>query len=114
MQPITFETERLRVALMQVTPNEFFHEKDVFIAFSKEDGVPYPVCVCTIDPAAGCCPYHWVEWLETNQQHRRQGLARELLAGIVEHYEAVCDDFDLQMTGATAEGDAFTEAWYAQ
>ena len=113
MQPITFETERLRVALMQATPNEFFNEVDVFVAFLKEDGVGYPVCVCTIDPAEGCCSYHWVEWIETNERHRRQGLARELLRGIVEHYEAFCEAFDLQMSGGSDAGDAFVANCYA-
>jgi len=106
-----FTTKRLEVFLAIVEPNPdreyFICEKDVYLAYRTDDEVAYPVCVCTICRAFGQIQWDWVEWIETNEQHRRQGIAMELCQGIRKFRNGV----DLEMTGASEAGDAFCDAW---
>lgn len=107
-----FTTDRLRVFLLQCIPSDgVYCEKDVFVAFRTDDEVAYPVCTATLDlPAGEYANRHYVEWIETNEGHRRNGIARELLKGIERYY----GDCDIQMDGATDAGDAFVDAWYGE
>ena len=105
-----FTTKRLEVFLAVVEPNPdrdyFIGEKDVYLAYRTDDEVAYPVCVCTICRAYGEINWDWVEWIETVEQHRRQGIATELCQGIKRHRGV-----ELEMTGATEAGESFVDAW---
>ncbi len=72
--------------------------------FHSED-VAKPACVVTISdvPALG---YRFVEWISTDEQHRRKGIATEVLKAIEASIGELCVD------GATDEGDAFCDAWH--
>lgn len=104
MKPV-FETKRLRVFLITVEPSDYCaSDKDVFIAFRTDQEWAAPVVVATIATAFQSIG-DWVEWIETVSDMRREGLAAELVAGIEKHYGR-----DLELTGATPEGEAFCEA----
>lgn len=73
----SFCTDRLRVYETSLVPVPGVHEfaRTVFLAFRTDVDCPYPVCICTVWGSM-------VEMIETNDLHRRKGLAAELWLGL--------------------------------
>jgi hypothetical protein len=93
-----FSTERFDVFHKHCTRNpELGVGRDVYLAFHRKADVPRPVCVITL-----CGNY--VEWCETGSEDRRQGIAREVMAGLEKH----CGD--LSVEAVTESGEAFVNA----
>jgi len=93
-----FQTARLDVFLFQPHVNWSIGEaKDVYIAFHREEEIPYPLATLTIDG-------NWIEWLDVHPHWRRKGYATELVKALESRGIA------LEMTGGTDEGEAFVDS----
>jgi hypothetical protein len=105
-QPV-FETERLRVFRIDYIPSPYGNPKDVY----AEPHAHFLGCDMESSNASMCVSAtvrirdKWVEWIETQEGRRRQGLARELFDGLEEYF-----GMRLYASGCTREGEGFMEA----
>lgn len=102
MNPL-FTTKRLRVFMAKITPDPAAQhmERSFFFACRTDTDCPMVVVSATclmFDKPTFMCPNGeiYVEMIETNVLHRRDGLATELWQGIEDHY------------GRKLEGEAVT------
>lgn len=76
--------------------------RDMFTAWHHSEDVPRPVCEVIVYTH----PYGiFVEWIHVCEEHRRQGIATEVLTAIEKKWGA------LTVTGATAAGEKFVAAY---
>ncbi len=86
IQPIVkpyFQTIRLNVFRNDITPNDLTKIRAVFFGFIRDEDISWPVVTATVwidGPYLG----HTVEMIQTHDDHRREGYARELWLGIEE------------------------------
>lgn len=80
------------------------YPRDVYTAWERDVDVPYPVCMVTINPAAGSMG-NYVEWIWTHELHRRKGVATEVLRAIERLLGSVT------IEGVTDAGEAFEDAF---
>lgn len=99
-----FETERLRVFAFDTNDNGVNTPRHVFVAFFRQIDWPGHVCTATVSPFcevfAGC----YVDWIETTEAKRREGIARELCIGIEKYLGR-----RLVLDAVTEAGEAFAE-----
>lgn len=96
----TFQTERLDVFELDLHVNwSLGEEKKVFLAFHKEEEVAHPLATLTLGG-------NFVEWIDVHPNYRRMGYATELVKALESR------GIELEMTGATDEGEAFVDAIY--
>lgn len=85
--------------------------RDMYTAWFHSEDVPKPVCVVTIytyellEPKENSQFSRFVEWVEVTSDHRREGIATEVLTAL----EAAIGQ--LNLSGATDEGEAFCAVW---
>jgi GNAT superfamily N-acetyltransferase len=96
-----FKTARFAVSHVHCERNEEFGflGRDVFIAFHRLADIPSPLCIVTLDHDG------FVEWVEVPKDHRREGIATEVLTGLEKHVGS------LELSGVTEEGEAFVNAF---
>jgi GNAT superfamily N-acetyltransferase len=96
------QTKRFDVFRHRVERNpELGLPRDLYTAWSRLDDIPRPLCEVTI--------FHsdmgnYVEWVHVCQQHRRQGIATEVLEALREKIG------DIIVEGTTDEGDGLCES----
>lgn len=98
------QTERFDIFHHRVVRNpKVGLPKEMFTAWYRDDDIPRPVCEVILWPN----PYGvYVEWVHVCQEHRRQGIATEVLAAL----ENKLGPFD-GLSGATDAGEKFVEAY---
>jgi len=84
--------------------------RDMYTAWFHSEDVPKPVCVVTIytyellEPKENSQFSRFVEWVEVTSDHRREGIATEVLRALRDKLGY------LSLSGATDEGEAFVAA----
>jgi GNAT superfamily N-acetyltransferase len=97
-----FQTPRFDVFLVTIVRNpELGFCRDVYTAWFRDEDVPRSVCEVTLFG-------NYVEWLHVCEQHRRSGIATEVLQALEQHLGV------LSFEGATEAGDKFVEAYNAK
>ena len=97
-----FQTPRFDVFLTMVVRNPGLgFGRDVYMAWFRDEDVPRSVCEVTLFG-------NFVEWLHVCEQHRRQGIATEVLQALEQHLGV------LSFEGATEFGEKFVEAYNAK
>ena len=79
-----FRTERLNVFRINIKSSETTKVRSVFLGFSRDEEIPWPVVSATVwidGPYLG----HTLEMINTHDNHRQVGFARDLWLGIEEH-----------------------------
>lgn len=101
MQAPTFQTERLNVFALWIRVSEICPASRMFyVGFLKDEDYPCHIVTATVMlPTEMPC---YLDWIETGEQHRRRGYARELVTGIERSI-----GLTLTMDGATEAGEAF-------
>lgn len=76
--------------------------RDVFTVWYRNEDVPRPVCevVLFFNPIG-----NWVEWLHVCEEHRRQGIATEVMRALEKRFGK------LTAIGATTAGEKFVAAY---
>ena len=92
-------TARLNVFAFHVKPTHLLETKWVYLAWRTDQECAYPVATCTVFEAESLGGVY-VEWLDVSEQHRRQGIATELMLAL----DAKCGG-KLIYEGATEAGD---------
>lgn len=77
--------------------------RDMFTAWHHSEDVPRPVCEVVIYPHTVFG--NFVEWVHVCEEHRRQGIATEVITAIEQTYGA------LVLTGATKVGEKFVASY---
>jgi hypothetical protein len=100
----TLTTQRFDIFRTEVECRGTQSTKIMYHAWFHSADAAKPACVVTISdvPTLG---YRFVEWISTDEQHRREGIATEVLRAIEASIGELCVD------GATDAGDAFCEAY---
>lgn len=100
---LPLRTERFDIHRHEITRDDKLGGMDrtVFHAWFHSEDVAKPVCIVTVNE----CFANFVEWVHTDEQYRRQGIATEVLRAIE------IDIGTLTIDGATDEGTAFCEAY---
>lgn len=76
--------------------------RDVFTVWHRNEDVPRPVCEVVLF----FTPYGiWVEWLHVCEEHRRQGIATEVLRALEKKFG------EITASGATTAGEKFVAAY---
>lgn len=78
-----FQTQSLNVFRNDIKPNDVTNTRAVFFGFLRDEEICWPVVTATVwvhGPYLG----HTLEMIQTHDDHRREGLARELWLGIEE------------------------------
>lgn len=78
--------------------------RSVFHAWHHSEDWPRPACVVTVNE----CFKNFVEWVHVEDQFRREGVATEVVRAIE------LEIGTLTMEGATDEGMAFCETYFAK
>lgn len=78
------------------------HPRELFTVWGRRyDDMPRPVCEVVLHPN----PYGlWVEWIHVDEEHRRNGIATEVLRALRKKLGL------LTITGATVVGENFVAA----
>lgn len=99
-----FQTQRLNVIRNDIKPNDLTKLRTVFLGFLREEEICWPVVTATVwihGPYLG----HTLEMIQTHDDHRREGYARELWLGIEE-----CLDGTIVAIPDSPEGEALAES----
>ncbi len=99
-----FQTELLNVFRNDIKPNDLAKIRAVFIGFLRDEDICWPVVTATVwihGPYLG----HTLEMIQTHDDHRREGYARELWLGIEE-----CLDGAVVAILDSPEGEALAES----
>jgi len=81
------------------------YPRDVYQAWFHSEDVAAPACTVTINVNTGLPAPHYIEWINTHELFRRQGIATEVLQGIV----SLIGPIDVE--GATDDWEAFEDSW---
>lgn len=77
--------------------------REVYQAWFRDEDVPKPVCVVTVDGGRG-----YLEWVHVDEQYRRRGIATEVL-------RAVDDDIGIETAdGVTEAGVRLVESLWPE
>ena len=94
-----FSTARFDVFHVAVSHRGAFGSVyDVYVAFARYDQTPRPLCTVTVGNRI-------VWWLHTDREHRRQGIAAEIMQGLEQLVGP------LEHSGVTRSGRAFVKAF---
>jgi hypothetical protein len=109
MIPPAFETERLRVFHVMLSPTDRNTRRHVFLGCRQDEDRPMIAVSAMVESRRWSPRGLWVDWIETTSAYRRMGFGRELLRGIQKYL-----DDPLKYSGVTNEGAAFCDAMEAE
>lgn len=102
-----YQTERFDIFRVQICRNpELGAPRDLFTAWARKEDLARSLCEVTIFQTSFG---NYVEWLHVDEQHRRVGIATEVLSAIEDILGG-----SLEMVAASESGEAFIKSYCGQ
>lgn len=77
-----FRTERMNVFRFDNIVTQYHAPRAIFLGFLNYDAEPYPVVTAVVWINSPVRERHYLNWIQTSDRERRQGLAKELWLGL--------------------------------
>lgn len=102
-----YQTERFDIFRVQICRNsELGEPRDLFTAWPRKEDISRSLCEATVFQT----PFgNYVEWLHVDEQHRRIGIAREVVSAVEDILGC-----ELIMEAASESGEAFIKSYCGQ
>jgi hypothetical protein len=106
---LVFKTKRMNVFMETLTPADFNTPRMIFLGFLHDRDLPRVAVNAMvnfpIEFSDGSKMPHYIDWIETSESLRLEGLAKELWQGMEGYLKA-----PIEGDGASVGGDALCDA----